>query len=79
MTERHVHVTPHDNGWQVRHEAELTPIEEHATEDDAERAAEAHARAHGEREVVVHGRDGRIKALHAVDDGGGGGGREPAD
>ena len=57
-----IHVVPAGAGrWAVKHEGEEEAVSEHSTEQEAERAAKEHAHGHGDREVVIHGRDGRIR------------------
>ena len=54
------HVVPHDDGWAVRGEENERLTSIHSTQSDAIDAARDIAR--NERsEVVIHGRDGRIR------------------
>lgn len=62
-----VHVVPHEDGWAVKHAGEEQPISTHDRQEDAERAAKSHAREHGDAEVVIHGRNGRIRDSDTMD------------
>ena len=62
-----VHVVPHDGGWAYKHEGDEQPVETFSTQSDAETAAKAHAREHGDTEVVLHGQDGRIRDSDTMD------------
>ena len=54
-----VQPAPHgDTGWIVAYENDPTPLSEHATREEAEIAAREHARAFGQAEVIIYGRDG---------------------
>lgn len=50
-----VHVTPHDDGWQVRREGAQRASSVHATQADAEQSGRATARREG-TEFYLHGR-----------------------
>jgi hypothetical protein len=55
------HVTPRDGGgWQTKREGASRAGSVHDTQADAEAAAKATARREG-GEVVIHGRDGKIR------------------
>ncbi|HST39742.1 MAG TPA: DUF2188 domain-containing protein [Conexibacter sp.] len=71
-----IHVVPHDDGWAVKHEGEDEPISTHGTQGEAEAAAKTHARGHGDPEVVIHGRDGRIRDSDTMDRAHEGAGRD---
>lgn len=62
-----IHVVPHDGRWAAKHEGESEPILTRDTEAEAEQAAKAHAREHGDVEVVIHGRDGRVRDSDTMD------------
>jgi hypothetical protein len=54
-----LHVTPNgDQGWAVKEEGRDEPRFTRDTQGEAERAARA---ADGVTEVIIHGRDGRIR------------------
>ena len=55
-----MHVVPSENGWRVEVEAEGRARSVHATQAEARLAARDVARR-SKRELVVHGRDGRIR------------------
>ena len=55
-----VHVTPHDDGWQVRREGAQRARSVHRTQADAEESGRATALREG-TEFYLHGRDGRIR------------------
>ena len=68
MAKRNQHVVPHPDGWAVKSEGGQHASSVHSTQ------AEAIARAreitqHQQTELVIHGRDGRIRARdsHGVD------------
>ena len=56
-----VHVTPHNNGWQVVRDGADRASSVHPTQADAEAAGRATARRE-EVEFLLHGRDGQIRA-----------------
>jgi uncharacterized protein YegP (UPF0339 family) len=62
------HVTQRPDGrWQVQAEGTIRAASTHATQADAVRSAREQARREpGGGEVVVHGRDGRIRSADAV-------------
>jgi hypothetical protein len=62
-----IHVVPDGNRWAVKHEGEQQPLSTHDTEVEAERAAKEHARAHGDAEVIIHGKDGKIRDSDTMD------------
>jgi putative intracellular protease/amidase len=62
---RFVHVVPHSGAWTFKHE-HGEPLGRFQTQREAERAAMQHARAHGDWEVVIHDRRGRIRDSEAV-------------
>jgi hypothetical protein len=66
MSEHRIHVVPHEGGWTYKHEGG-EPQGQYSTEQEAERAAKEHGRAHGDYEVVIHGRDGRIRDSDTLD------------
>ncbi len=60
-----IHVVPHDGGWTFEHEH--GQAEGHfKTQKQAIEAAKEHAREHGDWEMVIHGRNGRIREAIAV-------------
>lgn len=56
----HQHVVPRDGQWAVRREGSARDTKRFATQEAAIRAARRIARNQG-GELVVHGRDGRIR------------------
>jgi putative intracellular protease/amidase len=54
-----IHLVPHEGGWTFKHEGG-EPEGQFKTKREAEAAAKEHARQHGDREVVIHDRHGRI-------------------
>jgi hypothetical protein len=63
-----IHVVPAGGvRWAVKHEGNEDAVSEHSTEQEHERAAEEHARGHGDWEVLIHGRDGRIRDSDTLD------------
>lgn len=66
---RHVTLRP-DGLWQVRAEGATKAASTHATKADAVKSAKHQAlKAPGGGEVVVHGRDGRIRSSHVMPPG----------
>lgn len=57
---RNIHVVPSGNGWNVKREGISSPVSHHRTQGAALDAARPKARAN-EAELVIHGRDGRIR------------------
>jgi putative intracellular protease/amidase len=60
-----LHVVPHQGAWTFKHE-HGEPQGSFPTRKAAERAAMEHARAHGDWEVIIHDRRGRIRDSEAV-------------
>lgn len=61
MTDKkNVHVTPHEDGWQVRREGADRASSVHGTQAEAESAGRSTARREG-TEFLLHGRDGQIR------------------
>jgi putative intracellular protease/amidase len=60
-----VHVVPHEGGWTFKHERG-EPEGRFPTQKEAIAAAKEHAHAHGDWELVIHGRNGRIRDAVAV-------------
>jgi hypothetical protein len=60
-----LHVVPHQGAWTFKHE-HGEPQGTFSTQKQAERAAMEHARAHGDWEVIIHDRRGRIRDSEAV-------------
>jgi putative intracellular protease/amidase len=60
-----IHVVPHQGAWTFKHE-HGEPQGSFPTRSAAERAALAHARAHGDWELIIHDRRGRIRDSEAV-------------
>ena len=54
------HVVPHNGAWAVRGENNARVTSQHDTQGDAINAGRAIAR-HQHSELVIHGRDGRIR------------------
>jgi putative intracellular protease/amidase len=60
-----IHVVPHEGGWTFKHEH--GQAEGHfKTQKQAIEAAREHGREHGDWEMVIHGRNGRIRDAIAV-------------
>jgi hypothetical protein len=55
-----IHVVPYDGGWTFKHERGQ-PEGRFDTQKAAIAAAKQHGRAHGDWELVIHGRTGRIR------------------
>lgn len=60
MPKRNQHVVPHDEGWAVRSAGSQRATSIHSTQDQAISAGRDIARNQGS-ELVIHGRDGRIR------------------
>jgi putative intracellular protease/amidase len=60
-----IHVVPHQGAWTFKHE-HGEPQGTFPSQKAAERAAMEHARAHGDWEVIIHDRRGRIRDSEAV-------------
>jgi hypothetical protein len=60
MTKKNQHVVPHSNGWAVKGEGNTKASSVHQTQRAAESAARQSAVRTGS-EVLIHGRDGRIR------------------
>jgi putative intracellular protease/amidase len=60
-----LHVVPHEGGWTFKHE-HGEPEGMFRTQKQAIEAAKEHARAHGDWELVIHGRSGRIRDAVAI-------------
>jgi putative intracellular protease/amidase len=60
-----LHVVPHQGAWTFKHE-HGEPQGTFSTQKQAERAAMEHARSHGDWEVIIHDRRGRIRDSEAV-------------
>lgn len=60
MTGKNQHVVPHAEGWAVRGENNSRATSIHHTQSDAIDAGRAIAQ-HQHSELVIHGRDGRIR------------------
>lgn len=60
MTRRNQHVVRYGNGWAVRAAGSTRVTSSHRTQAAATRAARAIAQNQG-TELLVHGRDGRIR------------------
>jgi hypothetical protein len=60
MSRKNQHVVQRENGWAVRGEGNTRDTSHHATQAEAAAAARQIARRQ-ESEVLIHGRDGRIR------------------
>ncbi|HOC43226.1 MAG TPA: DUF2188 domain-containing protein [Thermoanaerobaculales bacterium] len=60
MGRKNQHVVPHDEGWAVRGEGNRRVTSTHSTQAEAIDAAREIA-VNQQSEVVIHGRDGRIR------------------
>jgi putative intracellular protease/amidase len=60
-----VHVVPYEGAWTFKHE-HGEPEGRFRTQKEAIAAAQAHGRAHGDWELVIHGRGGRIRDAVAI-------------
>ena len=65
MTNRHVVRNP-DGGWDVKAPNNPKPTSHHPTQGDAERSAKREVGQNGGGEVIIHGRDGRIRDKDTV-------------
>jgi hypothetical protein len=61
-----VHVVPSQGKWTFKHE-KGEPEGEFRTQREAEKAAKAHAREHGDWEVIIHDKRGRIRDSDTID------------
>jgi len=59
-SQRHQHVVPHEDGWAVRGEGNSRITASYRYQDDAIARARQIAKNYGS-DVVIHGRDGRIR------------------
>jgi hypothetical protein len=59
------HIVPHDSGWAVRGEGNSRATSVHRTQRDAIEAGREVARNQG-GELLIHGRDGRIRERDSV-------------
>jgi putative intracellular protease/amidase len=60
-----LHVVPHNGAWTFKHE-HGEPQGRFSTQKEAKSAALEHARSHGDWEVIIHDRRGRIRDSEAV-------------
>jgi putative intracellular protease/amidase len=60
-----LHVVPYEGGWTYKHE-HGEPNGRFETQKQAIEAAKEHGRAHGDWELVIHGRTGRIRDAIAI-------------
>jgi putative intracellular protease/amidase len=60
-----IHVVPHEGAWTFKHE-HGEPEGTFRTQKQAIEAAREHGRAHGDWELVIHGRSGRIRDAVAI-------------
>jgi hypothetical protein len=60
MSRKNQHVVPHDGGWAVRGEGNARATSVHQRQSEAIDAGRQIAQ-HQHSELVVHGRDGRIR------------------
>ena len=60
-----IHVVPRDGQWTFKHERG-EPQATFRTQKEAIRAAKEHGREHGDWELVIHGRNGRIRDAVAI-------------
>jgi putative intracellular protease/amidase len=60
-----IHVVPHQGAWTFKHE-HGEPQGMFQTQKEAIQAAKEHARAHGDWELVIHGRSGRFRDAVSV-------------
>ena len=58
--EHWIHVVPYEGAWTFKHE-HGEPLGRFRTQKQAIEAARAHGREHGDWEMVIHGRSGRIR------------------
>jgi putative intracellular protease/amidase len=61
-----VHVVPYEGAWTFEHE-HGEPEGRFRTQKEAEKAAKEHAREHGDWEVVIHDKRGRIRDSDTID------------
>jgi putative intracellular protease/amidase len=62
---RWIHVVPFEGGWTFKHERG-EPQGRYRTQRQAIEAAKEHGRVHGDWELVIHGRTGRIRDAVAI-------------
>jgi hypothetical protein len=55
------HVTPRGNGWAFIKAGNIRATSLHETQQDAFEAARTDAKLHGDTEVIIHGRNGKIR------------------
>lgn len=61
-----IHVVPYDGGWDVIHEGARYAESHHATQEEAVAAGATKAqREHVE--LLIHGRDGQVRARNSFD------------
>lgn len=65
-SQRHQHVVPHEEGWAVRGEGNKRISSKHRKQETAIRKARAQAKRY-KSNVVIHGRDGRIRDRMSYD------------
>ena len=64
--QRHQHVVPHEDGWAVRGEGNQRITGSYEYQDEAIRRATRIAKNYGS-DVIIHGRDGRIRDRRSYD------------
>lgn len=60
------HVVPGTGGWNVKTPGKATPDSSHRTQGAAEKAAKQGVKQVGGGEVIIHGRDGKIRDSDTV-------------
>lgn len=60
MSKKNIHIVPSGSRWAVKREGQDTPISQHHTQENADKAGRPIARRDGV-EIVIHGRDGQIR------------------
>lgn len=66
MSNKRVHITQRDNGWATKTEGNQRASRVYPTQAEAEANAKANVRRDGGGEVIIHGRDGRIRDSDTV-------------
>ncbi len=60
--EKQNHITPRENGWAFIKAGNTRATSLHNTQEEAFEAARYDAKIHGNTEVIIHGKDGKIRA-----------------
>ncbi|WP_206028485.1 DUF2188 domain-containing protein [Thalassoroseus pseudoceratinae] len=64
-----LHIVTHEDGWAVKEEGKSDAVSTHSTQKEA--VEQAVSSANGDANIVIHGRDGRIRDVKSPDNGNG--------